>query len=311
MILVLGLSAARSLYDNTPLVEETSVKRAWKCAVIAFVLAASLPATGTYAAGTAGDPLSNDNVPFAPPDYGAARKSFEKGSAADRATLQVVMTALGCWKSSPTQTFNQALFKAVQDCQSRNGLKADGDPNDSTTRELISRSKPQFRTWDFRVVYMTPAKTDFTWVPFGVDGSLIPQKDGVVYVGTEGKVLEHIFHFANTTVRSGYQNFLGAYQDEQKVGKTQLRIVSTVQKPDGFIVRTGRVRSDGQKEEVYLRGQQVGTELVGFVFSWNPDDADVQGERAALLIGDAFAASHYHLEFIRPPSAADLTGDAE
>lgn len=275
------------------------------------VLAAATSVTCARAAAASGDPLSNDTVPFAPPDFGAAKQSFDKAKPADRATLQVVMTALGCWKNAPTQTFTQALFMAIQDCQSRNALKADGNPDENTTRELISRSKPQFRTWGFRVVYMTAAKVDFAWVPFGVDGTLVPQKDGFVYAGADGRVLEHLFHFANTTARSGYQSFVGAYEDEQKAGKTQLRIESTLQRSDGFVIRTGRVRGDGQKEEAYLRGQQVGSELVGFVFSWNPDDEEVQGERAALLISDAFAASHYHLEFIRPPSIADLTGDAE
>lgn len=242
--------------------------------------------------------------------FARAEARFNNLDDNTKATFQIMMTAAGYWAQVPRPDYSLRLFEDTQRFQSDLGDPATGILSKSEIDKLFSLAVPNLRYWGF-VQMAHPTRGHPIWVPMGIGGKIVPDRNGVRFDGN-GVEIKYLY-LPNARLEVVYDYMVSKLSGEgQNISYRVMR--------SGFFAISSE--KDGASE--YLRYHRDGAGLLGFTMFWRNNDAPLYGGRVVALVSGSLSNQMLGTPMIpaprfdnvrnnyeQPPAAASPTAPPE
>ncbi len=210
-----------------------------------------------------------------PPGFVEAVRHFNSLDVDAKATYQIMMTAAGYWRQIPRPDYSLQLFEDTKRFQSDLGHPAPGVLTEAEMDRLISLAIPNLRYWGFQQM-QHPTRGHPIWVPMGIGGKIVPDKNGVRFEGS-GVEIQYQY-FPNAQLEGMFTMLLNMMiRDGNNILYRVMR--------KGFLVISAE--KDGTNQ--YLRYHKDGGGLLGLVIRWQNNDAPLYGGRIMTLVSGSLS----------------------
>ncbi|MGB6175087.1 MAG: serine protease [Methylocella sp.] len=210
-----------------------------------------------------------------PAGFAEAEARFNNLDVNTKATFQIMMTAAGYWAQIPRPDYSLRLFEDTQRFQSDLGDPPTGILAKAEIDKLFSLAIPNLRYWGF-VQMAHPTRGHPIWVPMGIGGKIVPDRNGVRFDG-DGVEIKYQY-LPNSQLEIVFNYMLSKFRGEgQNISYRVMR--------NGFFA----ISSDKDGTSEYLRYHQDGAGLLGFAMVWRNDDAPLYGGRIVALVSGSLS----------------------